>query len=399
MGLLADACAEAPRQNYAFHAILATKAILQEVVLSMLMTGPYGRQWISPRASSAFCETLIDADECCAKGQIQKALSLYQSQAKANRIAQRRLNIAKKQLKKSRFLDYSNNARKEIALGLIDWYPGFESDVNIIIDLFLQAGLKPHLTAVEDSDILVAGSYGNRLVSEPALSDDKLVIFVTGENLCPSYDIHDFSISTRIRSFCGKNVRLPQWRSDILIDNDRISLKPCIQENQNASSGPRDLLVSAVYNNSTPEREELLYSLRQEFGVENIHIYGSHRTGHVDKFELLSRTVINVCLENSLGEGYVTEKLLHARAMGCKALYWGDSSFSGDFRTDGVLNIRDVGNLREVLEWCRFQLRTPGHRKQEWSYVDPAIFAKSPVSVCDVSKLAEWSSVVLAWRS
>lgn len=364
----------------------------------MALTGPYGRQWVSPAASLAFCHSLIAADELCAKGQIHKALTLYQQQASSNRIAKRRLNIAKKQLKKSYFSGSTSNAREELRIGFIDWYVGFERDINGVVELFTSAGLKPRTTAAEDADILVAGAYGNRLIKEPALSDDKLVIFVTGENLCPSYDIHDFSISTRVRSFCGKNVRLPQWLCDISFDSNRIILKPCKKENEYRLVGPRDFLVSAIYNNSTPEREELLYCLRREFGAENVHVYGSHRSGEVDKFEILSRTVINVCLENSLGEGYVTEKLLHARAMGCKALYWGDSSYSEDFRTDGILNIRNVDNLEEVLEWCRLQLQTPGHRKRDWSDIDPLIFAKHPVSTFDVGKLAEWSKIVLAWR-
>ena len=192
---------------------------------------------------------------------------------------------------------------------------------------------------------------------------------------------------------------MPQWLSDLSFDASRIKLKPCNKTNEYYSAGSRDLHVSAIYNNSTPEREELLCYLRRGLGGENVHVYGSHRAGEVDKFEILSRTVINVCLENSLGEGYVTEKLLHARAMGCMALYWGDSSFTEDFRRDGVLNIRDVGNLKDVLEWCRFHLQTPGHRKQDWSNVDPLIFAKNPASAFDVSKLAEWSSIVVAWRT
>ena len=364
----------------------------------MVITGPYGRQWISPAASAAFSPSVIHADECCAKGKTQDALALYHTEAKYNRIAKRRLNIAKKQLKKSYVSSKASTGHDKLSLGFIDWYPGFEKDINDFIALFSRAGLKTLTTSAEDADIIVAGAYGNRLVNEPALSDDKLVIFVTGENLCPSYDIHDFSISTRIRSFCGKNIRLPQWLSDLSFDNNQIRLKPC-QGDEYGSSGSRDLLISAIYNNSTPEREELLYFLRGEFGVKNIHVYGSHRTGEVNKLQILSRTVINLCLENSLGEGYVTEKLLHARAMGCKALYWGDSSFSEDFRTEGILNIRDVGSLKDVLDWCHFQLQAPSPTKPNWSDVDPLIFAKNPVSTFNVSRLAEWARIVLAWRT
>jgi hypothetical protein len=364
----------------------------------MAITGPYGRQWIPPTASSAFSASLIQADNCCALGRPQHALELYYKEASYNRIAKRRLNIAKKQLKKSFFSCKTADSHNELRLGFIDWYPGFEKDMNGVIEMFSRAGLKPLVSTAEDADILVAGAYGNRIVNDPTLSDDKLVIFVTGENLCPSYNIHDFSISTRTRSFCGKNIRLPQWLGDLSFDADQIRLKPC-KEYEHGQPGSRDLLISAIYNNATPEREELLYCLRGEFGVENVHVFGSQRTGEVDKFQILARSVINLCLENSLGEGYVTEKLLHARAMGCKALYWGDSSFSTDFRTDGILNIRDTGSIEEVIDWCRIQVQAPSLTKLDLNYVNPSIFVKHPISTYDVSRLAEWSSVVLAWRS
>ena len=138
------------------------------------------------------------------------------------------------------------------------------------MSLFSIAGLTPVESSAEDADILVVGSYGNRLVHEENLSKDKLVIFLTGENICPSYDIHDFSITTRKRSFCGKNVRVPQWLSDIALENNKIKLRPCGNDHKHYLSGPRDLAFSAIYNNSTPEREEILHNLRREFGEQNV---------------------------------------------------------------------------------------------------------------------------------
>ena len=157
-------------------------------------------------------------------------------------------------------------------------------------------------------------------------------------------------------------------------------------------------LSLAIYNNATPEREELVYRLRAEFGEDNIHIFGSHRTGEVNKFEILSQTMINLCFENSLGEGYVTEKLLHARAMGCKALYWGDDSYKEDFNSDGVLNIRETSSIAEILEWCHHQKKTETLSKIKMQEVQPEIFTKDPTKILNVNRLREWANIVLGWR-
>ena len=106
-----------------------------------------------------------------------------------------------------------------------------------------------------------------------------------------------------------------------------------------------------------------------------------------------------MCFENSIGEGYVTEKLLDARVMGCKSLYWGDSCYLGDFNGDGILNVRDADSIEQVVEWCRIQLEVPSPPPAQWKTVDPFLFTEAPSLDNVYKKLAEWSRIVLAWRT
>lgn len=362
-----------------------------------MVTGPYGRQWISPRASAAFSAPLIEADDYCIQGDLHQALRLYRTEACRNYIARRRLSMIQRQLRKTLRRLGNSATSSELGLGFVDWYPGFEKDAQGILDLFSGAGLNVRLCAVEDADILVAGSYGNKLMRDAELSQDKLVILFTGENICPSYDIHDFSISTRRRTYCGKNVRYPQWLGDLRLKDGKIFFRHS-SDYKIESRQSRDLAISAIYNNSTPEREEMLSHLRHAFGSENIHIYGSQRTGEINKLQILSRTVINLCFENSLGEGYVTEKLLHARMMGCKALYWGDISYLEDFKNIDILNIRDADSVQAVIEWCRIHLKQHAAPPAQLEVLDQSLFSVPP-SYDDIHrKISEWTRLVLAWR-
>lgn len=361
-----------------------------------MATGPYGRQWISPRASAAFSSQLLDADYYCIQGKPLKSLSLYKAEAQRNHIARRRLAIARRQLRKN-FYSKGRPFNDNIGVGFVDWYPGFDNDRKGILDLFAGAGLSVSHSAVEEADILVVGCYGNQLANNSILSEDKLVIFFSGENLCPSYDIHDFSITTRSRSYCGKNVRYPQWLGELCLSQGKI----CLRDSHNfrhIHTQARDLAITAVYNNATPEREEMLSYLREEFGKDHIHVFGSQRTGEIDKLHVLSRSVINICFENSLGEGYVTEKLLHARMMGCKALYWGDSYYSRDFQVADILNIRDADSFEAIGEWCRMQLIRPTPFSGNLGNLDQSLFCEPPSYTNVYQKISDWAKIILAWR-
>jgi hypothetical protein len=365
-----------------------------------MVTGAYGRQWVHPEASLAFSQDLLRADRLSMAGKTQEALLLYAKEASSNKIAQRRLNIAKKQLKKSSGRAWQGNSFDQITIAFIDWYPGFfDQDVVYMTKLFLLAGLNVSVTqAAIEADILIAGCYGHQLLTNSSLSEDKLVIFLTGENLSPSYNIHDFSITTRNRSFCEKNIRLPQWLGELSFDSGKILFKNPATKHSYNKNASRDLMFSAIYNNSTPEREEILACLRDEFGTRNVHVFGSQRNGEVDKLKILSRSVVNICFENSIGEGYVTEKLLHARAMGCKALYWGHSSYKNDFNEAGIYNTHDAHAIDDVIFWCRQQLQQCNATQISFPNVDTSIFAGKPESHFNFKRLAEWCNLVLSWR-
>jgi len=265
------------------------------------------------------------------------------------------------------------------------------------LNLFTSAGLTTSTCAPELSDIIIAGSYGNRLPNDLSLISDKLVIFFTGENLCPSFDIHDFSITTRSRSYCGKNARYPQWLTELDISTKSFKFRN-IEQLDFKPPEQRDLMFSAIYNNSTPEREEILALLRSEFGNDNIHVYGSHRTGVINKFHILARSIFNVCFENSIGEGYVTEKLLHARMMGCKALYWGHDSFLRDFHPASTINFATCDSFSTVIQWCHSQLAKSSSPYTHTSHIDPRVFARLPSINYLTQKLNEWTKLIFAWR-
>jgi hypothetical protein len=320
------------------------------------MSWLYGRQWIPPLAGDAFNARLLDSDEAAISGNPKKAIDGYLSLATNSGIAKRRISLAKRQARLNIEASGDEHTLSTVRIAFIDWYRDFRQTDNTLTRILDQAHLYYRVTDIESADILVAGCYGNLLEQRPKTAEDKLVLFVSGENLNPVYNIHDFSLSTLPMSFCGKNCRLPQWMGDIKYDNNRYSW---IRPNASGYVLPltRDIPISAVYNNSTPIRDQVITELRRHFGESSVQVFGSHRGKEINKYEILSRSVINVCFENSIGEGYVTEKLLHSLMQGCSSLYWGDYWYKNDFLAHNTFNLYEERSIGSLLKWCENQLK------------------------------------------
>lgn len=317
------------------------------------MIHTYGRQWARPENECNFDTQLIKADELAMTGKTNKAINQYNKLANHSKVARRRLQLIKKQILFSMHSNLDRNI-KSVFVSYIDWYQGFNTQNNIVNELFEICGIETIQTTLEDADLVIAGCYGDQILERSNLMYDKLVMFISGENLNPCYEIHDFSFTTQPNTYCGKNIRLPQWIGELKEGNgyhylDGIQDIPLNHD--------RDIMFSSIYNNSTPQREEVISYLRLKFGHENVQVYGSMRgSGEIKKFEILARSRINICFENSIGEGYITEKLLHSAVLGCNSLYWGDYYYKNDFITDNVFNLYEERNFDKMEEWCRRSL-------------------------------------------
>lgn len=355
------------------------------------MISSYGRQWFSPRVGYSFDPNFLHADQLVMHGNTLQALNIYKSLADHSPAARRRLVQAKRQAQ-SAFL--SPALKNHIRVSHIDWYNGFSLSDPFIMQILSSLDVPWSESSLAESDLIIAGCYDSTIFLDPSILKDKFVLFVSGENLYPSYDIHDFSLTTVPNSFCGKNIRYPQWYSEIAFQGEKASL---IYASRIFVSDHRDLLFSAIYNNSTPQREELICQLKKFFGEESVHIFGSHRGSEVDKLAILARSRINICFENSIGKGYCTEKLLHALSLGCSALYWGDQSFTNDFKSTHVFNLYDA-SLDNLLEWCHQRLSASIPRAISQPLSINAIAQSSVTLEPILSHMRRWISMIVNFR-
>ena len=87
----------------------------------------------------------------------------------------------------------------------------------------------------------------------------------------------------------------------------------------------------------------------------------------------------NLCFENDLYPGYVTEKVLEAWLSESIPLYWGDDA-DGVLNPDAVVNLRDFSNLETFVEYVENLQQSPDKMAK---MIGQPLFSKN----CDYSKL------------
>jgi GR25 family glycosyltransferase involved in LPS biosynthesis len=212
-------------------------------------------------------------------------------------------------------------------------------------------------------DIHIFGPFGNRW---KGIEGPK--VHYTGENTDP---INDTSVILNIgfkHTTHPSYFRLPLWMLEINwfgVNNNQlhkfknplpISLEACT----NVSDSKRSKFCAFIVSNpKNTVRNDAFHALTQYKHVDSagklfnnvgdaIYAGLGGGGGELKKHEFLKDYKFCICYENESSDGYVTEKLLHAKAAGCIPIYWGASDVSKDFDERGFINL--TGCPERLLE-------------------------------------------------
>ena len=151
-------------------------------------------------------------------------------------------------------------------------------------------------------------------------------------------------------------IRLPLWMMSINwfgADNDRLvnpRLIPLESVTKSQGSPFRQKFCSFVVTNpNNPVRNSALDLIGRVGHVDSAGRYRNNcgdslfsglggGGGEEKKVAWLRQYRFSITYENSMGDGYVTEKLFHAKAAGCVPIYWGDAeAAAADFDAAGYI--------------------------------------------------------------
>ena len=220
---------------------------------------------------------------------------------------------------------------KKIRINFTDFWKNFDPENNSIYKKLVK-----NYTVVlsENPDYLFFSCYGY-----DHLKYDCIKIFYTGENVIPDFNFCDYAIGFHYLNFSDRYRRIPLFSS-------RESYKGLL--NKNVSNKEKLLnrkFCNFLYsnkNNAHPIRKKFFERLSKYKRVDSGGGYLNNLGYRVDdKNSFLSEYKFTIAFENSVGEGYTTEKLVDPMSVNSLPVYWGNPWVERDFNTSSFIRLKD----------------------------------------------------------
>lgn len=180
------------------------------------------------------------------------------------------------------------------------------------------------------ADITISSCFPGSLLP----CDQSTRIIYLGENVRPFYSEYDYSLTTDLADYNGRNSYLPVWLMYMFESTNKLPFNVGIQSRitefarmyrlDHIPWDRRECSFVYIGNNCEPLRISMLYELmRNGFKVKT---YGSQSRPVESKSEVYGRVKFVLCPENSYSPGYVTEKLIDGLFSGANIIYYGGLS-------------------------------------------------------------------------
>ena len=165
-------------------------------------------------------------------------------------------------------------------------------------------------------------------------------IWYTSENLRPPLDINFYAfLSHDLDSFNGRNIYLPIWVTRLGKSvAEAVLTQERMKKERKDSTIPKKF-ASAVISNPEPARMEFI---RQLSKIGEVEVFGKIGKPITSKHETISEFRYNICFENDLYPGYVTEKPFEAWEAGTIPVWRGIDQL-GTINKDSLINVSELG--------------------------------------------------------
>lgn len=239
---------------------------------------------------------------------------------------------------------------KIIKINFCDFWRGFVIE-NSLLYKILQKKYDIEITN-DKPDFIFYSCFGNKNTSYTGCTK----IFVTGENLVPNFNKCDYAISPNYITFDNRHFRFPMYYY-----NEQLRIK-------HLNSPENRKFCNFVYRNYTLGTGALL---RQKF-CQKLSSYKhidcpSSVLNNMDKIlpprrnwwfdegkiRFLSDYKFTIAFENTIGNGYTTEKLTDAFMASSIPIYWGNPLVCKEFNPKAFINCNDFDSLDSVIEYIK----------------------------------------------
>jgi hypothetical protein len=182
-----------------------------------------------------------------------------------------------------------------------------------------------------------------------------VTLFHTAENLRHDHIKADYAISYDLNVSSENHFRLPYWMEMIdwshegIVGNTNPRYGELLElERLQAPLGSQFLKRSQkamlITSHLREPRASCYFALQEVMPVDGMGPYfdksiKNHHKSHFVKKNILENYAFNLCPENGMFPGYVTEKIPEAFAAGCLPITFVDESVSKDFNPNAMINM------------------------------------------------------------
>jgi GR25 family glycosyltransferase involved in LPS biosynthesis len=261
-----------------------------------------------------------------------------------------------------------------LIIAFANMWDGFNDDSNFIVDALRSTQNAITIKGISysidcNASLVICGPHG------PSISSLISKVYWSAENWPLPTDSSYLLYLTNAMEEDNTHMRIPTWMMFIdwftketgipadCTDNPiRFPLSMALHPHRIPFHIRKDFCAFVVSNPICSMRNEAFHyvnnykkvtsggGLYNNIGGQLALKYPGGGCGDVSKYNFFSTHQFTLSFENSQSQGYITEKLLHAKMAGCVPLYWGSMKTDMDFVPHSFINLSAISSAESVVD-------------------------------------------------
>ena len=236
---------------------------------------------------------------------------------------------------------------QKIKINFSDFWTHFDPNDNYFIRLLKK---KYEVEISAEPDLLFFSYFGTEHLKYKCHKVQYL-----GENVSPDFRFTDYAISfDHLEN--PRHLRLPLYA---IVIEERNYLDSLLR-NKNMAQEEIELHEKkgfcsfVVSNKLTRSRIDFFHKLNEYKKVDSGGKVLNNIGGPVDdKLLFINNYKFNICFENAIFPGYVTEKIIEAKFANTVPIYWGDPKIAEELNPRAFINYHEFNSMKKMLEYVK----------------------------------------------
>jgi len=273
--------------------------------------------------------------------------------------------------------------KKKLSIFFTDFWPNFRLDDNYFFHL-LSKKYDLEIDSKNPDVLFYSADYANVENHRKFNNDHTKKIFFSGETF---NNVNNDSFSLTCKKNSQNNLRLPLWvifidwfdvKYDLERDPSFLIPKSSLIKTKRITSNFSPLFCSFIASKPSGLRVDFVPNLNKYKKTHNLgRLYNNSfyrikgRGDQKYKLNAMKLFKFNIAFENTIAEGYVTEKLIHSFYSKTIPIYWGSSEAKKDFNPNSFIFFNDYESEDHLIEEI---LKINNNNKKRMEILNEEIF-------------------------